>query len=246
MKNAARYIPGIFSSLLRLDYPRHKLSLGFLEGDSEDGSWELLRGQASLHEGHFRRIACLKYDAGLRLDGPRWLPEFQRQRRGIIARCRNMLFKALHQDEPWTLWLDADVVEYPDDALLRLLTARKSIIVPHCVQEPLGSSFDLNTFRFLPGGEQLAASYLVDGLIQPPRGAGRQYLESFRGQDLVELDSVGGTMLLVESSLKLGGLLFPEHSLRGYIETEGFALQAREQGISCWGMPDLEIIHARN
>jgi len=32
----------------------------------------------------------------------------------------------------------------------------------------------------------------------------------------------------------------------GEIETEGLAIMARDMGVQCWGVPDLEIIHARS
>jgi len=40
------------------------------------------------------------------------------------------------------------------------------------------------------------------------------------------------------------------HPLRGplvgEIETEGFGMMAKDMGIECWGLPDLEIRHARD
>ncbi len=32
----------------------------------------------------------------------------------------------------------------------------------------------------------------------------------------------------------------------GEIETEGLAMMARDMGVQCWGVPDLEIFHARS
>jgi hypothetical protein len=29
----------------------------------------------------------------------------------------------------------------------------------------------------------------------------------------------------------------------GEIETEGFAIMAKDMGVECWGLPDLEIFH---
>lgn len=246
IKNCAAFIPGVFDNLKHLRYPSNRLSLGFLEGDSDDGSWDVLREHKARYGEHFKRIQCEKYDTGFRTSGPRWLPQQQAQRRSIIAQCRNRLFASAYQDEPWTLWLDADVIHFPDVILQQLLGCNKSILVPHCVQTPFGKSFDLNTFRYMSNGEALASKHRVDGLIQPPRGECRRYLEDFRGQHLVEVDAVGATMLLVESWIHNTGLLFPEESFRGYIETEGFAMQARDRGLSCWGLPDVEIIHARN
>jgi hypothetical protein len=74
--------------------------------------------------------------------------------------------------------------------------------------------------------------------------------------DLVRLDSVGGTMLLVRAGLHRDGLVFPpfpygignpkirsDNHWLGEIETEGLGIMADDMGIECWGMPLLEIKH---
>ena len=33
-------------------------------------------------------------------------------------------------------------------------------------------------------------------------------------------------------------------TLAGEVETEGLGLMARDMGYECWGMPNLEIVHA--
>lgn len=77
--------------------------------------------------------------------------------------------------------------------------------------------------------------------------------------DLVPLDTVGGTMLLVRADAHRDGLIFPpfpyggrsalirENNLfsssQGEIETEGLGVLASDMGYECWGMPNLEILH---
>jgi len=89
---------------------------------------------------------------------------------------------------------------------------------------------------------------------------GRKHLSDLRGQGIVRLQLVGGTMLLVRADRHRDGLVFPPffyggrsrwvrdpHPLRGShvgeIETEGLAIMAKDMGIECWGLPDLEIRH---
>jgi peptide chain release factor subunit 1 len=151
-----------------------------------------------------------------------------------------LLFGALG-DEDWVLWLDVDVIDYPADILEQLLALDRDIVHPHCVTEPGGATFDLNAWR--------------DG--------GRRIMSDLRGQGLVRLDSVGGTMLLVRADRHRDGLVFPPffygarsrwvrdpHPLRGplvgEIETEGLGIMAKDMGVECWGLPDLEIRHARD
>jgi GT2 family glycosyltransferase len=151
----------------------------------------------------------------------------------MLARSRNhLLFRALGNAD-WVLWLDVDVVEYPPDIIEKLLATRKSIVHPNCVLAYGGESFDSNAWR---GGDHTLLSDL--------RAMG----------DIVELDSVGGTMLLVRADLHRDGLVFPpfaygqkNHPLPPNtlsFETEGFALMARDMGHRCYGLPNLEIRHA--
>jgi hypothetical protein len=110
---------------------------------------------------------------------------------------------------------------------------------------PSGRTFDLNTFIFAPGANgRDDPSRLLDGLYQPPRGEGRLYLEDVADQDLVRVDSVGGTALLVRAELHREGLNFPAYSYGGYIETEGLAMMARDMGHQCWALPQLRIVHS--
>lgn len=77
----------------------------------------------------------------------------------------------------------------------------------------------------------------------------------------VRLDSVGGTMLLVKAGLHRDGLIFPPlksgvpnpklrplHPIwgQGEIETKGLGIMALDRGAQCWGLPDLEILHAND
>ena len=85
-------------------------------------------------------------------------------------------------------------------------------------------------------------------------------MHDFRDADgPVRLDSVGGTMLLVRADLHRDGLIFPPfryglenpsirpvHPVwgRGEVETEGFGIMAKDMGVQCWGLPNVEIVHA--
>lgn len=244
IKNAARFIPVFFENLLKLDYPREKLSVAFLEGDSDDDTWSVLQSRIQEHAHAFARIEASRLDFAFRFDCERWQPHLQFRRRAIIGKSRSILFQRAWRGEDWVLWIDADVIQYPSDVLRHLLASGQSIVVPNCVKSRGGATFDLNTFRLKPGARSREWQYFIDGNIQTPRGQGRLYLDDLRGQELVELDGVGGTMLLVKSEIHAQGILFPDYAYRGYLDTEGFAMQARDRGLTCWGLPDLEIIHA--
>jgi glycosyltransferase involved in cell wall biosynthesis len=240
MKSAVQYLDTYFSLLRRLSYPRRLLSLGILEGDSDDGTYAEVEKRLAAEE--FRRKTLVKKDFGFQIPAgiPRYEAVYQPARRAILARARNhLLFHAL-DDEDWVLWIDADVIDYPGDIVEQLIALDRDVVHPHCVTEPGGATFDRNAWR--------------DG--------GRERMDNMRGEGLVRLDGVGGTMLLVRADRHRDGLIFPPffyggrsrwvrdpHPLRGHavgeIETEGLGILAKDMGIECWGLPDLEILHVK-
>jgi hypothetical protein len=240
VKDAARHLDRYFAVLSSLSYPRGHLSLGFLESDSGDGTYEALASRLPGLRAAYRRAGLWKRDFGFAIPPgvPRWAEPFQIPRRTILARSRNhLLFHAL-DDEDWVLWLDADVVSYPADVIERLIATGKDIVQPHCLRHQGSATFDYNAWR----------------------DRGRLIMRDLRGEaELVRLDAVGGTMLLVRADVHRDGLIFPpflygrgSRLVRqpnpwqqvGEIETEGLGVMAHDMGRQCWGMPDLEIRHA--
>lgn len=239
VKDAVPYLDTHLAALERLDWPRQRMALGYLESDSLDGTHERMAALRPQLERRAARVTIARRDFGFRIPAglPRWTPAFQLARRAVLARARNHLLFAALADEEWVLWLDVDIVDFPPDTLHRLLATGCDIVQPNCVLEPGGETFDRNAWS--------------DG--------GRKMLHDFAGQPLVRLQSVGGTMLLVRADLHRDGLVFPSfrYGLRndalrdphpvwglGEIETEGLAMMARDMGVQCWGVPDLEIFHA--
>jgi glycosyltransferase involved in cell wall biosynthesis len=240
VKNAAKYIDSYFQRLVKLTFDHSHLSVALLESDSTDGTYERLLEKVDIFRPQFRSLSLFKYDYKV-VQPPameRWDSAWQLARRGILARSRNQLLMRALDDEDWVLWLDVDVIEYPDDLLQRLLEPGLDVVHPECVREYGGPSYDLNAWK---SNGKLR--------MQDLRGTGKP----------VRIDSVGGTALLVRADLHRDGLVFPcfrygvespairhPHPLwgKGEIETEGFAAMARDMGIQCWGLPDLEILHA--
>jgi len=244
VKNALAHVTTYFELLSRLETNGVQLSLGLLESDSSDGTYDAFASALPSQAEHFIRTTLLRHDYGFHIAGPRSEKTIQRSRREVLARSRNRLLMGALRDEDWVLWLDADLSYYPPDLLTKLLAARRDIVVPYCVKTN-GSAFDLNTFCFSPeSGGRDNEVHLHDGLFQPPRGVGRQYLDAFQNQHIVPVDSVGGTALLVRADLHREGLNFPPYSYKGYIETEGLAMMARDMGTLCYGLPRLRIVHA--
>jgi peptide chain release factor subunit 1 len=241
MKSARAHLDSYFDGLARLTYPPALLSLGILEGDSDDDTFAAVEQKLATACTAFAGRRMLKRDFGLRLPRgvPRYTAVYQAQRRAVLARARNHLLFGALGDEDWVLWLDVDVVEYPPDIIETLIAVDRDIVQPHCVTEYGGDTFDRNAW--------------CEG--------GKKHMCDLRGQGLVRLDAVGGTMLLVRADRHRDGLVFPPffygarsrwirdpHPLHGVqageIETEGLGIMAKDMGIECWGLPDLEIRHA--
>ncbi len=235
VKDGAAFVPGYYKRITRLSYPANRISIGFLESDSRDGTYQELKDRLPRLRKHFRRAELWKKDFGFCIPQgtSRWAEHIQPDRRAVLAKSRNhLLFRAL-DDEEWVLWLDVDVIDFPADIIEKLLATGKDIVQPHCVLEPAGLTFDQNAWR----------------------DHGRLLMQDMRHEgDLVELEAVGGTMLLVRADLHREGLIFPPVPYgkpsplareRGELETEGLGILAHDMGYRCWGMPHLEIRHAK-
>jgi len=236
VKDAAACVEPYRRRIESLTYPHDRISIGLLESDSSDQTWNELQRVVPLLRRTFSTVALYKRDFGYRipLGIHRAAPQIQGERRAVMARSRNHLLFAALGDEDWVLWMDIDLIEHPPNIVERLLATGKDIVQPHCVLDRGGPTFDKNAWsdRGLKHMDQL-------------RGAG----------DLVELESVGGSMLLVRADIHRDGLIFPAfsygrqspraRSAAGEIETEGLAMMAYDMGHSCWGMPNLEIRHRR-
>ncbi len=247
MKDAEAYLPRYFELLERLDYPKSRLSLGFLVGNSADGTFRAMEDRVPILRQGYSRVQLLQRDFHETFRGPRHHPRAQLERRARIARARNHLLSRCLRDEEWVLWLDADLEDYPLDLLRLLLGTGKDIVAAHCLESIGERTFDLNTF-INDAGSPLHAlwrrlRHTRDGLYQPPIRAGRKYLGDFRSTPLVQVDGVGGTVLLIRADLHRDGLNFPPYPLDGLIETEGLAAMARRMDVSCWGMPDVIVRH---
>jgi hypothetical protein len=241
VKQAATSLDTYFALLERLDYPPARLGLGFLEGDSTDDTYARLVAALPALRARYRRVTLARWDAGFTIpEGvSRWAPPLQLPRRAVLAKARNRLLSAALADEDWVLWLDVDVCDYPADVLRRLLATGKDIVNPHCVLSYGGRTYDGNAWR----------------------QKGEVRMDALRGgPDLVRLDAVGATMLLVRADLHREGLVFPPYLYGrqspfardkspyanrgvGEVETEGLGLMAKDMGRECWGMPNLEIVH---
>ena len=247
LRDAADHVAPFLAAMEAIDYPKERIKLVFCEGDSSDGSFERLRTTVAPLEGSYRDIVLLQKHLGSQLDrATRWKPRLQRARRSGLAKVRNHLIDhGLDASDDWALWIDIDVWKFPATILKTLIGAGHRIVVPNCVKAAGSRSFDLNSF-VTPRLERDYRYYraIRNGLYQPkPSVWGKLHLSDVRHLEKIELDAVGGTMLLVDAALHRGGLRFPEQPYRNLVETEGFGVLAKDLGIVPVGLPRVEIFH---
>jgi hypothetical protein len=247
LRDAADHIAPFLDALGRLDYPKDRLKLVFCEGDSRDDSFERISRLTAPLRDHYRDVVILRQPVGHDIPHEtRWMTRYQRVRRAAIAKVRNALIDGgLGPEDDWALWIDIDVWRFPPDIVQQLRAANARIVTPNCVVRPGGVSFDLNSF--ITTKKDRGWDYyrdMRDGLYQPPKDYfHRLHLSDLRYLDRVVLDSVGGTMLLIDAALHRGGLRFPELPYDNLIETEGLGALARDLGIEAIGLPKVEIMH---
>jgi len=247
VKNAAAYLDRYFHLVQSLDYPKANIAIGMLESDSDDQTFEIIRSRFASKPPEFSRAQIWKYDLNFKLPPgvQRYDDRYQVARRTALAKARNhLLFNALTDKDDWVLWIDVDLISYSPQILQQLIKTDLDILQPDCVcAEALGQgranppSFDLNAWR----------------------DHGRLHMHDLRTEGaLVELDSVGGSMLLVRADVHRSGLIFPafpyglenqrirprnSNVWHGEIETEGLGIMAHDMGIKCWGLTTHRTIH---
>ena len=74
MKSARRFLDSYFEGLEKLSHPHAALSLGILEGDSDDGTFEAVKERLALACPGFRRKVLVKKDFGFAV--PEGIPRF--------------------------------------------------------------------------------------------------------------------------------------------------------------------------
>lgn len=193
--------------------------------------------------------------------GERHDPHKQVERRTLIAILRNtLLYSVLRPLHHYVVWLDVDVYFLQESIIQHFIASNKDIITPACLFGEGDSDYDLNAWtgtRTVPSEEQLKVmdSGMKSNYVPYHRQA--DFVRASRNklkddQEYVQLDSVGGTLLVVRAEVHLQGTSFPAYNVIGTtwkrqgwdgIETEGLCFVAGVGGWKCWGAPNWIIRH---
>ncbi|TEY22005.1 hypothetical protein BOTCAL_1618g00010 [Botryotinia calthae] len=268
----ARFYQEYWDNLLKLSYPHELITLAFIIPRNKEGNAataalqeQVTKTQKSGPEkNRFASIIIERQD----FDPPitsqseteRHKMENQKARRAAMSRARNsLLFTTLGPSVSWVLWLDSDVIETPPSLIQDLASHDKAIIVPNCFQRYYDTkdkrmserAYDFNSWQDSDVARKLAESMGPDDILlegyadMATYRTLMAYLASDTGdsKEVIPLDGVGGTALMVKAEVHRDGAMFPPFAFYHLIETEGFAKMAKRLGWEAFGLPNYKVYH---
>lgn len=240
-------------------YPLDRMSLGLLTSSQSDfGNMKSIVEKVEFRKSHIIYHPGFGTTPGR---SQRHAAATQRERRRSIARLRNYLMLRTLDSEEHVIWLDADVYWLPAGIIQKMIQQsimgpgtyswQTGIITARCVQAD-NSNYDRNAWlgpRLEPSAAQLYQAHDSNAFVPQPTQETNfmdQLVKGTRDDDLVPLDSVGGTILYMNSESIRQGLNFPTYyvvgtkwnSTEGWdgIETEGVCYIAKTLGYGCYGL----------
>ena len=157
----------------------------------------------------------------------------------MLAHLRNFLLYSvsLAPDISGVLWIDADVVQIPEELLRSIVDSDKDIVTARCLN-PVGQEYDKNTWigerkKPTPSEFKSLRIYQQRGIgtpFIPSRTESTLFLDDFANRKgpsprFIKVDSVGGTLLYVAAKVHRSGINFPTLLLIGIQDwemTEGY------------------------
>lgn len=203
-----------FAALVNgLDWPAEDLRVAVCEGDSVDGSWEKLQAWAAADP----RVTLVKLDTG----APRYGSVVDAGRFRQLAQVFNAALGAVDLEWSDTVLFVPFDVEYGPRLLRRLAGHGVDMVSPLTW---LGGIF-YDTWALTP----------VGGTSWP--NFQREWGNANLGRSLLEMETVGGTVLMDAAVLRAGCR---------YTEAEvdrGLSSAARAQGFRLWVDPTVDVFH---
>lgn len=261
-----------WENLLNLTYPRELIELGFILPRTAEGDLALKKLEIEIKKiqnpkndliPKFSKITILRQDNDSpisQLEKDRHALKTQKERRSQMATARNsLLFSTIGPFTSWVLWLDSDIVETPNTLIQDLTSHDKPVLAANCYQRYYDEiektekirPYDFNNWAESDEGLRLASTMSDDEIIVE----GYQEIVTYRPLmahfydkngnifDVMSLDGVGGTCLLVKADVHRDGAMFPNFPFYHLIETEGFAKMCKRLGYEVFGLPNYLVYH---
>lgn len=266
----SRFYQGYWDNLLKLSYPHDLITLGFILPKTKEGNAATTALENQIQKtqkrgpekDRFKSIIILRQDFEPALtsqdESERHKLANQKARREVMAKARNsLLFTTLGPSTSWVLWLDADIVESPPTLLQDLASYDKPILAANCFQRYYDDKmkkmserpYDFNNWQDSDIAQEMAKKMGPDDILLE----GYQELATYRTlmgykaddggskSDIIPLDGVGGTTLMVKAEVHRDGAMFPPFAFYNLIETEGFAKMAKRLKWQPWGLPNYKV-----
>ena len=179
----------------------------------------------------------------------------QKGRRRTIARLRNFLMLRTLENEDHLIWLDADVYWLSAGIIQKLIQQSRvwqksdveaGLLTARCTQGD-SQNYDKNAWsgpRLEPTTSTLVGSFIPQPTLETLFM--NDLVKGTSNDDLVRLDSVGGTILYLKAEIVHQGLNFLTYAAVGTtwnssegwdgIETEGMCYVAKTLGYGCYGL----------
>lgn len=265
----ARFYQGYWDNLLKLNYPHELITLGFILPKTKEGNAATTALQKQIQKtqkrgpekDRFKSIIIMRQDFEEPLtsqdEAERHKMANQKARREVMAKARNsLLFTTLGPSTSWVLWLDADIVESPPTLIQDLASHDRDLITANCFQRFYNEEtkkmderpYDFNNWQDSDIALEMASKMGYDEILLEGYAEMATYRtlmgKTASGSDLREiipLDGVGGTALLVKADVHRDGAMFPPFAFYNLIETEGFAKMSKRLGKQPWGLPNYKV-----
>ncbi|KAK3180659.1 Golgi mannosyltransferase complex subunit [Lecanicillium sp. MT-2017a] len=267
----SRFYQEYWDNLLQLSYPHELITLGFILPKTKEGNQATLALQKQIQKtqkrgpekDRFKSIIIMRQDFEQTLtsqdESERHKMANQKARREVMAKARNsLLFTTLGPATSWVLWLDADIVESPPTLIQDLAAHDRDLIVANCFQRFYNEEtkkmderpYDFNNWQDSETALEMAKKMDPDDILLEGYAEMATYRTlmgnvplSGDKDEVMPLDGVGGTALLVKADVHRDGAMFPPFSFYNLIETEGFARMSKRLGKQPWGLPNYKVYH---
>lgn len=156
------------------------------------------------------------------------------------AACNALLEAAADADH--VLVVDGRVQSFPPDAIEQLLSAGRPVAAANCV-DATGANGDAALFRYKFGGkfEVLYKEGAATGPVKRDPGH-RTYLGEQTVFNVLPLDGVGESFVLIGREVIAAGVRFGEVPYKAHLGGEAFGIMARDRGFEAAGLPGLRVV----
>ncbi len=158
------------------------------------------------------------------------------------AQRDNAILDGLEADVERVLLIDGQVLQFPSDAIQRLLAARRPVVSANVV-DAMGKPGDSQVFRY----EKAAPFKMLykdggrAGVVGRDSGF-RTYLGMQKAFSVLPLDGVGESFVLIDRAVVDAGVRFAETPYKLHLGAEAFGIMARDRGFEVCGLTRLEVV----